>query len=139
MNKYIFLVTFCVLLVTSTVTTSAEAPVLQEPYKEVKTTWTVSEVKDLVSFYEKKWNVSSMHKVVACESTYNYRAVNWSDSHKLSKGSHGVGQFSKETFAQYAMQMGKDYDDPYNPEQALDVMGYMFSKGLQRHWSCFSK
>ena len=120
---------------------NAEAPVLETPYVEEKpkTEWTVAEVKELVTYYQNKWGVTDMHRVVSCESSYNYKAVNWQDSHRLSKGSHGVAQYSKQTMLEYAKKMGKDYNDPYNPEQALDVMGYMFSKGLQYHWSCYKK
>jgi len=94
---------------------------------------------ELVDFYAEKHGVDKtiMNKVVKCESSYNPNAVNWSDSHKLSKGSHGIAQFSQQTFEQYAKQMGKEYTDPYNPREALDVMGYMISKGLGRHWTCF--
>lgn len=46
---------------------------------------------------------------------------------------------SRETFKSYAKQMGEDYTDPYNPKEALDVMGYMFSKKQQNQWSCYKK
>lgn len=116
---------------------SAEAP---EPV--IKTNWTVDEVKVLVNTYADKYHVSRsvMNKVVACESQYNYKAVNWKDSHRLSNGSHGVGQFSRETFLGFAKRMDKEYyNDPYNPEQALDVMAWAISKGYGNHWSCFRK
>ena len=142
MNKKLFIISLLLLsVILFNTQTYAEAPepvVVPVPVT-VKTTWTVEEVKELVTKYQSKWGVSDMHRVVACESSYNYRAVNWNDSHKLSKGSHGVAQFSRQTLESYAKQMGKDYNDPYNPEQALDVMGYMFSKGLQYHWSCYKK
>ncbi len=117
--------------------TTAEAPVQEVPYQQ--TEWTVDEVKTLVDTYADKYSVSRqlMHKVVKCESSYNATAVNWNDSHKLSQGSHGVAQFSKETFIGFAKQMGKSYSDPYNAEQALDVMAWAVSKGYGRHWSCF--
>lgn len=113
----------------------AEAP---EPV--IKTTWTVEEVKVLVNKYADTYGVSRsvLNRVVSCESQYNYKAVNWKDSHRLSNGSHGVAQFSRETFNGFAKKMGKDYyDDPYNPEQALDVMSWAISKGYGNHWSCY--
>lgn len=94
---------------------------------------------ELVDFYADKHGVDKviMNKTIKCESNYNPKAVNWSDSHKLSKGSHGISQFSKETFEHYAKEMGENYTDPYNPREALDVMGYMISNGLGSHWTCF--
>lgn len=113
---------------------NAEAPV-----PEVKTEWSVQEVKTLVDYYADKHGLSRqvLHKVISCESQYNYNAVNWKDSHRLSKGSHGVSQFSRETFLGFAKQMDKDYTDPYNPEQALDVMSWAISKGYGNHWTCW--
>jgi len=116
---------------------NAEAP---EPV--VKTDWTVQEVKDLVDYYADKNGVSRqlLHKVVKCESQYNYKAVNMRDSHRLSQGSHGVGQFSKETFIGFSKQMGQEYyNDPYNPEQALDVMSWAIKNGYGNHWTCYRK
>lgn len=107
-----------------------------EPIEEI-TTLNMS-TQELVDFYADKWEVprEDLHTVVKCESSYRADAVNMQDSHKLSNGSWGISQFSKETFAQYAKEMGREYTNPMNPREALDVMGYMFSKGKQKHWSC---
>ena len=53
---------------------NAEAPT--EKMVE-KTEWTVQEVKDLVDYYADMYGVSRqlLHKVVNCESSYNYKAV----------------------------------------------------------------
>lgn len=93
----------------------------------------------LVDYYAEKHGVdkTKMNATVKCESSYNPNAVNWSDSHKLSKGSHGIAQFSQETFEHFAKEMGKPYTDPYNPKQALDVMGYMIKNGHGDHWTCY--
>lgn len=140
MNKKLFaLVLFPLLSVSFLIgNVNAEAPKPDIPYKD---TWTTAEVKTMVDYYADKYSVSRqlMHKVVACESSYNVKAVNWNDSHKLSQGSHGVGQFSKETFIGFAKKMNKEYDDPYNPNQALDVMSWAISNGYGNHWSCFRK
>lgn len=119
-------------------TASYDSPHVLEPLpKEV----ILSELTmpQLVDYYADKHGVnkSTMNSVVKCESGYNPKAVNWSDSHKLSKGSHGIAQFSQQTFEQYAKAMGETYTDPYNPEEALDVMGYMLANGQGRHWTCF--
>lgn len=118
----------------------AEAPTL--PPEPVKTEWTVEEVKSMVDYYADKHGLSRqvLHKVISCESGYNEDAVNWRDSHKLSKGSHGVAQFSKETFIGFAKRMGhEEYDNPYNPKQALDVASWAIKNGYGTQWSCYSK
>ncbi|MGV8131681.1 MAG: transglycosylase SLT domain-containing protein [Candidatus Pacearchaeota archaeon] len=96
---------------------------------------------ELVDFYADKWGIDKelLHKVVKCESSYRPDAVNWSDSHKLSEGSHGIAQFSKETFKHYGKDIGLENGDPYNPSEALDVMGYMISIGQGKHWTCYRK
>ena len=98
-------------------------------------------VREGVDFYADKWGVSRkvMHFVVKCESDYNPKAYNGNDKHKNSVGSHGAGQYAKETFDTFSKEMGLENGDPYNPNHALDVMGYMLSKGLGRHWSCFNR
>lgn len=114
----------------------------EAPTEPVKTEWTVEEIKSMVDYYADKQGLSRqvLHKVISCESQYNEKAVNWQDSHRLSKGSHGVGQFSKETFAGFAKQMGKSYyDDPYNPKQALDVAAWAIKHGYGNQWTCYSK
>lgn len=95
----------------------------------------------LTEVFAVKWGLDSemFHFVIKCESGYNPNAVNWSDSHALSEGSHGIAQFSKETFIQFAKQMGEDYTDPYNAREALDVAGYAIKNGYGRHWTCFRK
>lgn len=94
---------------------------------------------ELTNTFAVKWGIDEalFNFVIKCESGYNPDAVNWSDSHKLSKGSHGIAQFSKETFMQFAKQMGEDYTDPYNAREALDVAGYAIKNGYGRHWSCY--
>lgn len=96
---------------------------------------------ELVDKYADKWGVSreEMNVTVKCESGYNPKAYNGNDVHKLSVGSLGIAQFSNETFLHYAKKMGKDYSNPYNPDEALDVMAYMFSIGQKRPWSCWVK
>ena len=119
---------------------NAESPTL--PPEPVKTEWTVEEIKSMVDYYADKYGLSRqvLHKVIACESQYNEKAVNWQDSHRLSKGSHGVAQFSRETFNGFAKQMGRtDYDNSYNPNQALDVASWAIKNGYGSQWSCFNK
>lgn len=117
---------------------NAEAPTL--PPEPVKTEWSVEEIKSMVDYYADKQGLSRqvLHKVISCESGYNENAVNWRDSHKLSKGSHGVAQFSKETFIGFAKRMGhEEYDNPYNPKQALDVASWAIKNGYGNQWSCY--
>ena len=138
-KKYIALLLIFPLLSVSLFIGKVDA---EAPVPEIKTEWSVQEIKSLVDYYADMYGVSRqlLHKVISCESQYNPRAVNWRDSHALSKGSHGVAQFSRETFLGFAKRMDRtDYDDPYNPNQALDVASWAISKGYGNHWSCFKK
>jgi len=97
----------------------------------------------LVEIYADKWGVNAdeLKNTVKCESGFNPNAYNGNDVHKYSVGSLGIAQFSQQTFEHYARKMGKEYSNPYNPDEALDVMAYMFSLGEsgKKHWSCWSK
>jgi soluble lytic murein transglycosylase-like protein len=107
------------------------------PVEEVELT-----MPQLVDFYADKWGVSrnELNVTVKCESGYNPKAFNGNDIHKNSVGSLGIAQFSAETFLHYAKKMGElEYSNPYDPEQALDVMAYMFSIEQKRHWTCYRK
>jgi len=84
-------------------------------------------------------NASEMKAVIMCESSWNPDAVNWQDSHKESEGSHGIAQYSRQTIAFYGGKIGMADADPYNPEEAIQVMAYMFSKNKETQWSCWSK
>ena len=140
-KKYIALMLIFPLLSVSLFIGKVDAEAPTEKMVE-KTEWTVEEVKSMVDYYADKHGLSRqvLHKVISCESGYNENAVNWRDSHKLSKGSHGVAQFSKETFIGFAKRMGhEEYDNPYNPKQALDVASWAIKNGYGTHWSCYSK
>ena len=132
MKKLIKVSILALIVYMSMNTVSAQAPVR-----------TISDFtpQELVSYYAKEYNVSSvkMSAVIKCESSWNIKAVNWQDSHKLSKGSHGIAQFSQQTIEMYGKQIGLENPDPYNPNDAIRVMAYMFSKGEQSQWSCYSK
>ncbi len=98
-------------------------------------------LEEMVDRYAKIFNTPSepIKKTIMCESGWNSQAVNWQDSHALSQGSHGIAQFSKETIAHYGAEIGMAHADPYNPEEAIQVMSYMFSIGESNHWTCFRK
>ena len=115
-------------------TATAESPIEEYPVTKIV-------IEDMIGYYSQQYSVSkkTMHKIISCESSYNTKAVNWQDSHRYSKGSHGIGQFSQQTFESYAKKMGKDYNDPYNPEHAIEVMAYMLSINQGNHWTCFRK
>ena len=72
-----------------------------------------------------------------CESGGRADAVNWQDTHKLSQGSHGIAQFSKETIKGFGKAIGIENADPYNVDQSLEVMAYMFSQNKAFHWTCY--
>ena len=95
--------------------------------------------KELITHYSRLYGVSEpeMLRVIKCESSLNPNAVNWQDSHRLSEGSHGIAQFSKDTIAHFGKDIGLENPDPYNPKEAIEVMAYMWSIGKQKHWSCY--
>jgi soluble lytic murein transglycosylase-like protein len=111
------------------------------PNIEVKQEYTLEEIKGLISQYSKKYGVSErqMLGTINCESGFNSKAVNWNDHHALSNGSHGIGQFSRETFTNYSKQIGILNGDPYNPKQAIETMSFMFSLKQQGQWSCWKQ
>lgn len=98
-------------------------------------------IPELIEHYSLKYNVDKevISNVIKCESSFNPNAVNMADSHANSQGSWGIAQFSKETFAHFSKEAGIENGDPMNPQQAIETMAYMFSKGLAFHWSCFNK
>jgi hypothetical protein len=103
-----------------------------------KPTVVIETIDEKIDRYALKYAVSSsvMRKTIRCESNFNPKAVNWSDSHALSKGSHGIAQFSKETIKGFGKAIGIENADPYNVDHSLEIMAYMFSKGQARHWTC---
>lgn len=118
--------------------------IVQEEVKVIADTPNLWKKEDIVNFIEvtsSKYGVNSetVFRVIQCESQFNPKAVNWADNHKLSKGSHGIAQFSRETFNHYSKQSGIEHGDPYNPKDALETMIYMFSIGQQGHWTCYRK
>jgi hypothetical protein len=143
MKKLILILAVIVLLLTPVFLKSKASYESQHEPEPLPKEVTLSDLTmpQLVDYYAGKHGVNkaTMNAVVKCESGYNPKAVNWSDSHKLSKGSHGIAQFSQQTFEQYAKAMGETYTDPYNPNQALDVMGYMLSINQGKHWTCYTK
>ena len=105
---------------------NAEAPT--EKMVE-KTEWTVQEVKDLVDYYADKHGLSRqvLHKVVNCESSYNYKAVG--DGGK----SFGLSQIHKPSHPTIT------YEESTNPNFALDFMASNISKGKGKMWTCWRK
>lgn len=81
-------------------------------------------------------DTDAVYDVIDCESSWNPNAHNSEDSHASSKGSHGLAQFSRDTIRHYGKEIGINNADPYNPDHALQVMLYMWSKGQARQWSC---
>lgn len=108
---------------------SAEAP-QPEPEKPLnKTEWTVEEVKILVNKYADKYKISrsTMHFVVNCESSYNYKAVG--DGGK----SFGLSQIHKPSHPSIT------YEESTNPDFALDFMAKNIANGKGSMWTCYRK
>lgn len=98
-------------------------------------------LEQMVDTYAQEYGVSAekIGAVIQCESGWNPNAVNWQDSHATSEGSHGISQFAKPTIEMYGKKIGMVNPDPYNPEQAIEVMAYMFSIGEAKQWTCYTK
>jgi hypothetical protein len=75
-----------------------------------------------------------MYKTIKCESSFNPKAWNKNDP---NGGSKGICQFQPGTFAYYSKLAGIENGDIWNVDHQLQTMAYMFSKGLQNHWSCY--
>jgi hypothetical protein len=110
---------------------SAEAPlpeveVKKEPVVEKKD-FTVDEIKSMVDYYADKYEVSrdTMHKVVNCESSYNYKAVG--DGGK----SFGLSQIHSPSHPSIT------YKQSIDPNFALDFMASNIAKGKGKMWTCW--
>ncbi len=101
----------------------------------------LSHTKSIIRSYALEYGVSEeiMNKVIACESSYNPKAYNGKDNHAKSIGSHGIAQFSRETFAYYSKEAGIEDGDPYDEDAAIETLAYMLSIGQGRHWTCFRR
>ena len=73
-----------------------------------------------------------MEKVISCESGWKTTAVG--DGGKA----YGLGQFHQPTFLMWEKEIGLDLEYK-SPEDQLQLMSYAFSKGYQRHWTCWTK
>lgn len=73
-------------------------------------------------------------KVIFCEGGYNPKALNSSDPYG---GSRGVGQFLQRTFDHYKVLAGLPDGDVWNPDDAIEVVGYMWSIDQQNQWSVY--
>jgi len=114
---------------------NAEAPIdyLPEEKAEIalqkveKDSWTVNEVKLLVDYYADKHGLSRqvLHKVVNCESSYNYKAVG--DGGK----SFGLSQIHNPSHPSIT------YKQSIDPNFALDFMASNIAKGKGKMWTCW--
>lgn len=97
------------------------------------------ELVDYARAMAKKYNTNGdkLVKTIQCESGFKPDAVNWEDSHRTTKGSHGIAQFSKTTMKEFARQSGLNYTDPYNPKESIELMAWAFAHSEANHWSCF--
>lgn len=83
-------------------------------------------------------NREDLLKVIECESSFNLNAHNASDP---NTGSYGLAQFQLGTYAHFAPKIGLEgiidaNNIAGNWQDQLKVMQYMFSEGLQHHWTC---
>lgn len=95
-------------------------------------------IDEMIAIYASRRGLSAektslMVKVIDCESDFNPNAYN---PHDPNSGSRGIAQFQNGTFKHFSKEAGLKDPDVWNPAHSLDVMAYMFSKNLEKHWSC---
>ncbi len=117
------------LLLTSIVHSDQEPiQTVQEPVKEIILT-----PVQYADKYTKQYSVDTVlfKKVMFCESSNNPNAIGDSGL------ARNVMQFHRPTFNTYANLMGEELD--YNSyHDQIKLAAWMWSKGLQYHWSCYS-
>lgn len=75
-----------------------------------------------------------MRNTLECESNFDPKAHNKSDP---QGGAKGIAQFLQPTFDHYAPLAGVENGDPFNPEDAIRTMSFMFSIGEAKQWTCW--
>jgi len=75
-----------------------------------------------------------MRDTLECESNFRIDAHNKTDPYG---GAKGIAQFLQPTFDRYAPLAGIENGDPFNPEDAIRTMAYMFSIGEAKQWTCW--
>jgi len=114
-------------------------PAHSESYIKPKIEPTIDKklITDYTSFYAKKYGISQnlLNKVIACESTFNPKAIHYHDG---GKGKHSIGvlQFQESTFLLWEKKLGEDLNYDSTHDQ-IKLASYMWSKGQARQWTCY--
>ena len=88
-----------------------------------------AEVGDIVRIAAKfGLDYEKLSATIKCESGFRHQGV-FGDNGKA----YGIAQFHRPTFDRYCE------GDYYNMNDQLECMGEMWSQGLMKHWSCYSK
>lgn len=112
----------------ATTTIPVQVPTHEQTYKSMME----KSLEALADTYDLSYQ--DMHKTIDCESTWNPNAFNPNDPN----GSRGIAQFQSPTFYYYAKQLGLYKPDIWNPFTQIEVMSFMWSRGLAYHWSCWN-
>lgn len=104
---------------------------VKEPIRELS-------IDEKIVKYANQYGVNPqlMRKTIECESQFKETAYNASDPYG---GAFGVAQFLKPTFYRYAKIVKIENPDIWNTDQQLEIMGYMFSIGQAKQWTCARK
>ncbi len=91
----------------------------------------------IVLSYAIKYGIkgSEFLNTLKCESGLDPKAWNHTDPHG---GSKGIAQFQQSTFNKYSKLAGIENGDVWNPFDAINTAAFMFSKGQQGQWSCYT-
>ena len=76
----------------------------------------------------------TIRELAFCESGLNPNAYNKEDP---NGGSHGILQFSRDTFREFCVEKYGLRDDLYDPLIQIECATKMISQGYEQRWSCW--
>lgn len=88
---------------------------------------TISEIKEAIVYVANKYGVeeSQLMTTIKCESEFYH------NQYGDDGAAFGLAQYHKPTFDRFCT------GDYYSAKDQLECMAEMFSKGLQKHWTCW--
>jgi hypothetical protein len=92
----------------------------------------IEEIKSAIVYIAVKYGLdeSQLYQTILCESGFKYDAKN------PTSAASGVAQFMPSTWKIWNEERGTDLNY-YSPRDQLDMMGWAWHNGYQKHWECF--
>ena len=99
-------------------------------------TATKEEISAIVEYYASLYGVSTEEMMVTlkCESGYRHEGV-YGDSGLA----YGIAQFHEATFNSFRKTAGMPELEYKDRNDQIHLMAWAFSRGLKRHWTCWTK